>query len=180
MNKLIIKSGTKLSPHEISQINQAKTKEFKAPPLQARALKTAKFFLLLDGDKILAIGELIPVEPVNFSGEIFSILGVGGILASEKGKGYGKKIMAAIKDYLVSKNKTGIGFCVLRNKDFYKKCGFKVDTNSIKRFVFQKGNKKITNSEDNCVLYLDSSDHFMQKVLLNPDKKVILPRPPDW
>jgi hypothetical protein len=180
MNKLVIKSGTKLSPHEISQINQAKAKEFKAPPLQPRALKTAQFFLLLDDDTILALGELIPVEPVKFSGETFSILGVGGILASEKGKGYGKKIMAVIKDYLVTKNKTGVGFCALRNKGFYEKCGFNIDTTSIKRFVFQKGNKKTTNSEDGCLLYLDSSDHFMKKVLLNPDKKVILPRPPDW
>ena len=180
MYKLLIKTGLKLCRDEIEQINQAISKEFKALPLQREDLKNRQFFLLLRDKKLLAVGQLIPVEPVNFNGETFSILGIGGILASKKGKGYGKQIMAAIKDRLVTKNKTGVGFCKLRNKDFYEKCGFNVDTTLIKRFVFQDGSKKITNSGDDCVLYLDASDHFMQKVLSYSSQEVILPRPPDW
>lgn len=180
MNQLVIKSGRELSQSEIDQINQAEAREFKAPPRQAKDFKTAQFFYSLMAERILAMGKLIPVEPVNFNGEVFSVLGIGGILAEEKGKGYGKQIMIAIKDYLVTKNKTGVGFCALRNKGFYEKCGFNVDITLIKRFIFLKDNDKITNSGDDCVLYLDASDHFIEKVLLNPSMEVMLPRPPDW
>jgi len=180
MNKLLIKIGTKLSRHEIKEINQAKAREFKVPPLQQKDLKDSLFFLLLGDKKILAVGELISVRPINFNGETFFILGIGGVLANEKRKGYGRQIMTAIKDYLITKNKTGVGFCRLQNKGFYEKCGFNVDETSIKRFIFQQESQKITNSGDHCVLYLDVSDHFMQKVLSCHDKEVILPRPPDW
>lgn len=180
MNKLVIKGGNKLNRDEIGQINQAKAREFKAPPLQEKDLKGNLFFLLLDNKEILAMGQLIPVGPINFNGEVFSILGIGGILANQKGKGYGRQIMTAIKERLIAGNKTGVGFCRLHNKSFYEKCGFNIDTTLIKRFVFQNGRKKITNSGDDCVLYLDASDHFMQKVLSYPGQEVILPRPPDW
>lgn len=180
MCKLLIKTGIKLSRDEIGQINQAMSREFKTPPLQKKDLKNRQFFLLIRDKKLLAVGQLIPVEPVNFNGETFSTLGIGGILANKKGKGYGKQIMTAIKDHLVAKNKTGVGFCRLRNKGFYEKCGFNVDTTLIKRFVFQDDSKKIINSGDDCVLYLDASDHFMQKVLFYSSQEVILPRPPDW
>jgi len=180
MNKLLIKTGNKLSRDEIDQINLAKKREFKAPPLQEKDLKDGLFFLLFDDKKILATGQLIPVGPIDYNGETFFILGMGGILASKKGKRYGKQIMTAIKDRLVAKNKTGVGFCRLGNKGFYEKCGFKVDTTSIKRFVFQKGDRKITNSGDDCVVYLDASDRFMEKVLFRLHGEVIVSRSPDW
>jgi len=180
MNKLLIKAGNKLNRDEIGQINRAKAREFKAPPLQEKDLKVGLFFLLFDNKKILATGQLTPVAPINFSGEIFSIFGIGGILANEKGKGYGRQIMTAIKSHLTIESKTGVGFCSLDNKGFYEKCGFKVDTTSIKRFVFQKKGKKITNSGDDCVFYLDATDCFMQTVLSYSGQEVILPRPPDW
>ena len=180
MKRLIVKSGEELTRSEIDQINRAKAREFKASPLQAKVLKTTQFFLLLDGDTILALGKLIPVEPVVFNGETFSILGIGGILSNEKDKGYGKQIMTAIKDYLISKNKTGVGFFGPQNRVFYEKCGFNVDTTSSVRFIFKKDGKEINDPDGSCVLYLDASDNFMKKVLSNPSEKVILPRPPNW
>lgn len=180
MDKLLVKAGGELSEQEIGQINQAKAREFKVSPLNEKQLETTLFFLLLGHQKILAMGELIPVNPIKFNKEVFSVLGIGGILANEKGKGYGRKIMSAIKDYLISQDKTGVGFCGLNNKGFYEKCGFKVETALIKRFVFQENDRKITNSEDDCVVYLDASDRFMEKVLLHSDQEVMLPRPPDW
>ena len=180
MNKLLVKTGGELSGQEIDQINQAKAREFKTSPLNEKQLETALFFLLLGHRKILAMGKLIPVNPVRFNKEVFSVLGIGGILANEKGKGNGRKIMSAIKDYLISQDKTGVGFCGSNNKGFYEKCGFKVETASIKRFVFQEDDRKITNSGDECLVYSDSSDCFMEKVLLRPEQEVMLPRPPDW
>lgn len=179
MDKLLIKLGTKLSQDEIDQINEAKTREFKVSPRRRETLSMT-FFLLVDGERILATGELVPIKPVSFSGKNFSILGIGGILANKKGKGYGRQIMTAIKNYLITNDRTGVGFCSLHNKGFYEKCGFNVDTTSIKRFIFWSNKKKVTNSGDDCVLYLDAFDRFMQKVLSRPDEEIILPRPPDW
>lgn len=176
----LVKAGGELGKQEINQINQARAREFKASPLNEKQPETTLFFLLLDHQKILAMGELIPVNPIKFNKEVFSVLGIGGILANEKGKGYGKKIMLAIKNYLISQDKTGVGFCGLNNKGFYGKCGFKIETTSIKRFVFQEDSQKITNSGDEGVVYLDGSDRFMEKVLLHPDQEVMFPRPPDW
>lgn len=180
MVKLLIKKGIRLEKNELDQVNQANKREFKAPPLTQKHLKKSLFFLLFDGKCLLAKGELIPIEPVNFNGERFSLLGIGGILATEKKKGYGKKIMAAIKKYLLLKDQTGVGFCGPYNASFYEKCGFRVNKNSIRQFVYYKDKKKILNKGDDYIVYLDSSDNFMKKVLSNTKKEVLLPRPPDW
>lgn len=46
MGKLLVKKGAKLSEAEVDQINQAKAREFKAPPLQKkRPGKRSVFFV---------------------------------------------------------------------------------------------------------------------------------------
>lgn len=179
--KVYVRPRSKLGASEINQINEAKAREFKAPPLSPQQLKDMLFFLLLDKQNyLLATGSLITVEPIYFNNESFSVLGIGGIIANVKGKGYGRQIMLAIKDYLIKRQKSGVGFCASRNLGFYKKCSFGVSVNSIKRFCYHSGDKKITNTDDDCVIFRDSTDQFMQKVLIYPDKEVILPRRPDW
>lgn len=180
MSLLIVKTGKELSVAEIKQINKAKTREFKTPPLDKEQLVQTLFFLLLDNNKILAMGELIPIEPVSFNGELFSIFGFGGIVANEKDKGYGREIMTAIKDHLSKVDKTGVGFCAIRNKGFYEKCGFNVNSYIIKRFVFKKGKETITNKEDDCVIFYEGSDSFIRKASSIPDQEILLPRKPDW
>lgn len=86
--------------------------------------------------------------------------------------------MLAIKDYLLEQHKTGIGFIGL--PDFYKKCGFLVDKEAIKRFVHVVNNKRTVNTESDHICYFDSDDRFMEKVIKNPHKDVYLPRNPDW
>lgn len=181
MNRLLIKKGPELTNQEIVEINQTKAREFHIPKMSKHQIKGSLLFLLKDRDNnILAMGQLISVEPVQFRGETFSILGIGGIVSNIKGKGCGKKIMVAIKQYLIKKCKTGIGFCGIVNRGFYEKCGFFVDENSIQRFVHHEKGKKIVNVEDEAVLYFDSDDHFMRKVLAYSAEEVLLPRPPDW
>jgi len=180
MKKILVKKGADLTKGEIDQINQANAREFKVGPLPKKYLKTALFFLLVDNKAVLAKGELHPIEPVYFNDEKFSILAIGGVLANKKGKGYGKKVMVAIKNHLISNDKTGVGFCISSNKEFYEKCGFRVDTTSIKKFVFPKGDKKIVNLDDDFVVFKDGPDEFMKKIISHPTQEAIVPRPPDW
>ena len=64
---------------------------------------------------------------------------LGGIIANEKGKGYGKQVVVAIREYLIACDTTGLGFCFPKNQGFYEKCGLKVDTHSTQRFVYRNG-----------------------------------------
>lgn len=172
-----------MSESEYLQIKEAFFREFKEGPNSPSDLHKHKFVLLKEGEKVLAIGELIPVSPVIFHGKIFDILGIGGILANEKRKGFGKKVMTAVKKYLTVHHKTGVGFCGEYNIPFYEKCGLKIDRDSVTRFVHYEKGKRISNEmkkTTDFIVYLDSDDHFMKKVQNNPSEDIILPRPPNW
>lgn len=176
--KIIIKKWQELSPDELSQMNASHEREWQSGDMSEEYHGENIFFLIKDGDTILAQGQLIPIDGVVFNGEKFDIMGVGGIIANEKGQGYGRQIMDAIKDYLTEHHITGVGFTGL--DDFYEKCGFKTDKDAIKRFVHIVGDERRINTESDRVCYLDSDDKFMGKVLSHPDLDVLLPRDPDW
>lgn len=180
MNKVIIINGLDLTDDQFKQINEASLKEFQTPLAPKDKLTNRVFFLLLDRNRILAVGQLLPIKPVFFNNETFSLLGIGGVIANEKGKGYGKQIINTIRDYLSSHDKTGLGFCMPKNQGFYEKSGIKVDTASTQRFVYRNGTEKITDKEGHYIIYHDSSDQFMKKVLANPNKEVSIPTPPSW
>lgn len=141
MDKLYIKTARELTEKEIEEINLAIKREFHGSFTKSVKNESSErlLFLLKDTEeKILSMGQLIPVEPVRFKGENFSILGIGGIVPNIKGKGYGKKIMKAIERYLRGNSRVGIGLCKSKNRLFYKKCGFSIDPSLIKRFVYYK------------------------------------------
>ena len=176
---MVIKKWNELSQEELDQMNKSHRREWKISSMTPTHHRMNTFFLLKDEkDNIVAQGQLVPIDGVEFKGEIFNILGIGGVIANIKNQGNGKRIMLSIKDYLTQQNKSGVGFIGL--PDFYKKCGFSVNKDAIKRFVHVIGNKKIVNTESNHVCYLDANDKFMEKVIQNPDKFVYLPRDPDW
>ncbi|MDQ5954613.1 MAG: N-acetyltransferase protein [Patescibacteria group bacterium] len=176
---LMIKKWNELSSQELSQMNDSHAYEWKIGPMSAEYHKENIFFLLENHHgHILAQGQLIPINGVKFQNDIYNIFGIGGIIANIKNKGYGSIVMAAITKYLKDHHKTGIGFTGFSG--FYEKCGFLVDEKSIKRFVYRENNKNIINTESDRICYLDSDDHFMEKVINNVNDIVYLPRTPDW
>ncbi|MBI2593724.1 GNAT family N-acetyltransferase [Candidatus Daviesbacteria bacterium] len=179
VKQVIIKTLQNLTDSEIDQLNEASEREFKVSLPPKEKMLDRHFFLLEQRKEVLAMGQLLPVEPIKFNSEEFFVLGIGGIIAKQKGKGYGKAIMAAIKDWLVNRNKTGIGFCKLKNKGFYEKCGFLTNIDLLNRFVYLGTEKFYADSENECIFYMDGNDQFMEKVLNNPDQ-VVLPIPPVW
>lgn len=177
---VVIKKGGKLTSSELEEINRANLREFKSHVLPKEYIERAIFFILLDGENILGKGEMHPIEPVYFNGERFSIMALGGIVANEKRKGHGRRILSEMGVYLNCKDKTGVGFCDLDNKGFYEKCGFKTDTELIKRFVYYERGRKIVGEEDEVVFYKDGSDKFIEKVLSGSGGEVVFPEPPNW
>ena len=176
--KMIVKTWHELNHVEFEQLNNSHIREWKSISMSEDHHGRNAFFLLKDGSRILAQGQLVPINGVEFAGEPYNILGIGGIIANVKRTGYGKQIMLSIKDYLTSHDASGVGFTGL--SDFYEKCGFLTNKNAIKRFVYPNNGQRITNTESDRVCYLDGSDKFMEKVLQHPDKAVLLPRQPDW
>lgn len=178
MNRTIIKSIEQITDEELAQLNEASKKEFNVSLPPREDLYDRYFFLLKDNEKVLAMGQLLPVEPIIFNNEKFFVLGIGGIIAQEKGKGYGKEIMKAIRKFLVRKNKTGVGFCNLKNKGFYEKSGFLTNITSLGRMIYKPQDFR-ADKENECIFYQDSEDQFMQKVLKS-DGEVSLPIRPVW
>lgn len=178
---IVIKLGKELTQQEIDQINQAKAREWNEPPMGEEQREISLFFLLKDSrDNILAQGQLISIPRVVFNHNHYDIYGIGGIIANQKGQGYGKQLMLSIREFLKKEGKAGIGFTGLNIIGFYQKCGFTADFTSLKRFVHVDGNKKITNTTEDCVFYTESADNFMKQILAHPNEEVYLPRDPDW
>lgn len=177
---MIVKPGSELEESELSQIKEAIFREFKVPFNINDQAEDRLFFLLKDKDAIIAMGVLWEVKPVIFNEEAFTVYGVLNVVANIKGKGFGKKVVTAMRDYLIKNNLTGIGFCMPKNAGFYEKCGFMINAVSTQRFVYMKGEERITNQDGQYIFYIDGSDKFMEKVLTSPDQEVSIPTENLW
>jgi GNAT superfamily N-acetyltransferase len=177
---LEFKNGVELSVEELDQIRAAVLREFKQQFTAADHKKDKIFFLLKDGFTIMALGAVWEISPVIFRNVSYSLLGVLNVIANEKGKGYGKRVVSAIRDYMIKHDKTGIGFCMPKNQEFYKKCGFSITTDITQRFVYLNDGNRITNQDGQFIFYQDSSDEFMKKVLEHPDDEVSIPTANLW
>jgi GNAT superfamily N-acetyltransferase len=173
--------GNELDDSFYSQLNEASQREF-GLLLPARSqIHDRLYFLLVETgtEVLLASGYLKPIAPVICDQETFSFLNIGGIIANEKGKGYGKQLMTAIVDHLIAHDTIGLGFCFPRNKGFYEKCGFTVKTRYTHRFIYRKGSERLT-AEGQFLLYLDRSDHFLEQILTRGVHEVWVPDPTIW
>ncbi len=180
MSKLSIINGVQLNEKQMQQISAALLREFNLALPEKSQLIGHVFFLLTDGDKLLAMAKVFPFEPVFFNGESFSLLGIGGMVAFEPGKGYGKQIVQAISKYLKDNNKTGVGFCKPSNQGFYLKSGLNIDEKATPRFVFRKNGQEIRNPDGQQVVYQDGPDRFMEKVIRHDVLEIWIPDTTIW
>lgn len=178
--KIAIKPGTELKNEELNQINASLFREFRVSPLSKDDLKERLFFLLMKKDNIIAMGALLKVEPVFFNDEKFTFFAFVNVVANKKGKGYGKQVVSTMRGYPINNDLSGFGFCMPKVQRFYEKCGFIINTQSTKRFIYMKEEESITNQDGQVIFYQDSSDKFMEKILANPSKEVFIPTQNLW
>lgn len=181
MHTLLTVIGSELTDHYYAQLNEASQREFRLRLPSKPELSTRRYFLLVEveTEKLLASGYLRPVYPVICNHEIFSFLNIGDVIAEEKGKGYGKQVVRAIREHLIAHDAIGLGFCAPNNQGFYEKCGLIVETTSTHRFIFRDEEKRYT-AEGQFILYQDSSDRFMEHVLAQREHEVYVPDPTIW
>ena len=151
-------------------MNRWRKKEF-GPQWTIRNFKKdylpgARFFFLKENRKIVAFGTLRKVT-INYLGKKYNILGICNIISIEKGKGYGKILIAAMIKYLKKTGKTGLGFCRSKNTQFYKKAGLNTIKDLTKRFALRNAttNKYKYDEEGGDGIYIDGKDKLIKKVL---------------
>jgi len=103
--------GNELTDHQYRQLNESSLREFRLRLPAVPELGDRLYFFLAETAEILASAYLKPIYPVIFTHMTFSFLNIGGVIANEKGKGYGKQVMSAIREYLIAADKIGLGFC---------------------------------------------------------------------
>ena len=177
---LVKKPGLELREGEMRQMNASLEKEFGVPPMAKEDMEPTFFFLLKQHEEIVAFGGLRKTYPVIFDGQTYTIYGFVEVISNRKGEGYGKQVITTMRHYLLENDFTGFGFCMPRVQEFYRKCGFTIEEQSTQRFVYQKGEEKITNQDGQHIFYLHSSDKFMQNVLAKPTLPVFFPNDTLW
>ena len=123
------------------------------------------FFFVKDNERTVSFGRLILTQ-IEFMGSVYSILGISRVLSVEKGKGFGGKLVEEIREYVLSKNMTAIGFC--SKKDFYKKFGYEIEEDAMNRFLYNGEGEYYTSN----VLYLRGQDYFVENFLKYKNEKV--------
>ncbi len=176
---LYVVAGAELSRSEIDQMMASLKREFGLTPT-LESLYEKIFFLLKDGEEILAMAGIWSVPPFVFEGKTFPVHALVEVIANIKGEGYGKRVVCAIHDYLQAKNLTGFGFCAPKTSEFYKKCGFAVVEGVTDRFIYREKGKDITNQDGQIIFYLDNSDEFIKRVLADPSHDIFISTPELW
>lgn len=161
-----IKKGKDVSKRYFDLMNSQRVKEWgsEATPFKKKDFLDANFFFLEKDKRVLAFGMLWPLK-VSYLGKGYDILGIKGIFSVEKKKGYGKKIIGAMIEFLEERKKTGVGFCGAKITSFYEKSGLKTEKDFIKRFVYVKENGEKVYDDDGDGIYFEGKDGFVSKVL---------------
>jgi hypothetical protein len=168
-----IKKGKELTKKEIETIGKANIDNFitctdlkkEIDSLKNSESKGSTFFFVKYKSKIVSLGQLIPLK-IRYLGKGYNLFGISNMISIKKGKGYGKSLVQAMKDFLIKKQKTGLGFCHKGNVEFYKKSGLIVEGKLKNRFFYDYGNSKENkDAMQDFVLYLEGKDKFPTKVL---------------
>lgn len=140
--------------------------------------RKSTFFFLYDSDEIKAFGMLKPVI-LYYRGMEYPIMGLANVMALEKSKGYGSKIMKAINEYLDRHNISALGNTWIHNFDFYKKCGYTFFSNLIDRMVYIKPNgEKIKTERENYDMFIYDPTNQLSNLVNGKDEIII--KVPFW
>lgn len=167
--KVQIMKGKDVPQKLFTFINKCRINEYghKVNLFSKKYHKDTYFFFVKDNGKIVAFGLLRDID-VSYINKDYNLLGIGGILSVEKGKGYGKILIQSMIKFLKLKKKTGLGFCGQKKKAFYKKAGLKVKDKLNQRFVMKnpKTGEIIKDPDGFCPgIYYEGKDKLISRVL---------------
>jgi predicted N-acetyltransferase YhbS len=172
--------GKELSPLDLETINYQRRIEFHSTsdiqPVPGNEDWDTPFFLARNEQgQLVGFGRLHHLE-VRFRGSDYAILGLASILAIEKGKGVGRRMVDKMKQFIRDRKMTAIGFCDPEDSAFYDKCGFGVIKDGTSWFEFPSGPKS---AQPGDVIYLEGEDGLIEGIINHPGEKVRTFRP-EW
>jgi N-acetylglutamate synthase-like GNAT family acetyltransferase len=175
-----IVSIRKLSTNDLAEINTFRSQEFGVEipinSISSNEDQDSFYFLLKDGNDMLAFA-MVSELPLKFRNESVSVLCVSTMIATQKGKRYGTRVLAEIQKYAKEKGRTLLGFCETDLIPYYQKSGFSILSNEDNQFVYidEKGKiiPKIVPGE---VFYRDGADGVISRILSEADKQVKVSR----
>ena len=135
------------------------------------------FLLQSDNTKeVLATAVVKPFE-VCFAGHLYSVQGILNVVSAVHRQGYGRIVMAAVKEQLVSEGQTGLGFSKRNVSPFYERCGYKVERDLVERFR-ERGAESTVSAHpdgDEDVIYVNDYANLVQTILSHPNDWAYIP-----
>ena len=109
--------------------------------------------MMLENEILVGYMNLVNVEVIiNNQKNIF--LGIGNVCSLIQGKGYGKKLILGVQEFIIKNNFKGILFCKNKLVDFYKKYNWNlIDVNSIKSKNLENINVMVFNFDNDIICF---------------------------
>ncbi|MDA3836534.1 MAG: hypothetical protein PF542_02835 [Nanoarchaeota archaeon] len=168
------KKSKDLTPAEITTMNNSRIKLWGKDAGVNFKQEDAKgeFIFIKNNNKIVAFGMIKPVK-VILEKENFTILGIGRGMAIEKGKEYGRLLNAARIYHIKKTGKTAVAFTGRNNIAFFKKSGFKIKKNGIRKFRYlNPKTKELVYDNDGEMVYYEGKDLFVTKLLASKENAI--------
>ena len=178
---LEILSSDELSENDLTVITKFRIQEFGVEiptnSISSNEDQNNLYFLLKDDTENILAFAMVEELPLKFHNESILVLCVSTVIATKKGEGYGKQVLAEIQNYAKEKGRTLLGFCETDMIPYYQKCGFSILSDEDNQFVYidEKGEivPKIIPGE---VFYCDGDDGVISHILAEADKQVTVLR----
>ena len=115
---------------------------------------------------------------VKFAGVAYPVQGILNVVAAVKGQGYGRAVMAAVYEWLISENCTGVGFTKREVSPFYERCGYQVARDLVERFREDDPDDDTVwphPDGDEDVFYVNDYANLFQTILSTPNELAFVP-----
>ena len=138
----------------------------------------ASLFLLRSDDNkhVLATAVVKPFD-VRFAGVTYQVQGILNVVAAVQKQGYGRMVMAAVKELLIAERQTGLGFAKRGVSEFYSRCGYRVERDLVERFREEAADRTLRPHPDGeeDVIYVNDRAGLIQTILSKPDEWACVP-----
>lgn len=125
--------------------------------------KKSAFHFLYEKDTVVALLRVNDEFFFRNKDIVYNIPELVGLISLVPGKGFGKELLARLKESLLEEDRECLGFCFENNRGFYEKCGFEVFEGKAKYFLEQDKGKWVS-SEDDDVLNINLKPSTIQVI----------------
>lgn len=167
-SKTEIIKGSAISNSDLEVVNEYRKKYFDRNKMWDHETNNHfhdRIIFLLKEDSVLKAFCTIRDFEVYVNEVKHEILGLQLVSSVEKGKGYGKILMEAVKEYISKQDKTLIGFSEKHITLFYKKTGFNIYIDGSDKFVYVKDDGERYKDGPGDAIFIGPKDSFMFEVV---------------